>query len=141
LEKGTWQEEDTQVSEYVSKLESLSQEILDLKANLQAFVKRRAERNERVAVWGAGGKGIAVLAVTQLTGIAYVIDSDPNKQGRWTPVSDLPVVSPTALLAEPVDALIVTAMAYKDEIVHHLREEIAFKGEIVCLTDRLTVVT
>lgn len=108
--------------------------------DLRTFVETHHLQGRRVAVWGAGGKGVTVLAVAQVRGIAYVVDSDPHKQGRFTPVSHLPIFAPQKLLLDPVDAVIVTALAYRDEILTELREALGFRGTIAILGQRLQIV-
>lgn len=76
----------------------------------------------QVAVWGAGHQALATIA---LTGIApqvrYVVDSAPFKQGKFTPATHLPIVAPEHLEAEPVQAVIVMAAAYSDEVARQIR--------------------
>lgn len=107
--------------------------------DLSAFMKRCHAAGQRVAVWGAGGKGVASMAVAELSGVAYVIDSDPHKQGLHTPVCHFPIVPPSHLEQEPVDAIILTAIAYRSEILRDLRERLQFKGPIAVLSTRLEV--
>ncbi len=97
------------------------------------FVARRVSEGKRVAVWGAGGKGLASMSMARAQGLAYVIDSDPLKQGRYTPVSQLPVVPPSRLAEDPVDVVLLTALAYRDEIIAQLRDKLGFRGEIAVL--------
>jgi SAM-dependent methyltransferase len=97
------------------------------------FVGQRVAQGKRVAVWGAGGKGLAAMSLAKVHGLAYVIDSDPLKQGRFTPVLHLPVVPPSSLTQDPVDVVVLTALAYRDEIVAQLRDTLGFRGEIVAL--------
>jgi SAM-dependent methyltransferase len=89
----------------------------------------------KVAVYGSGAKGLTILSNANVTvdDIEYVIDSDPHKQGLFTPVSHLPVVSPDVLLNESPDLIIITAMAYKDEIVDKLRTYYHYKGKLMAL--------
>ncbi len=78
----------------------------------------------KVAVWGAGHQALAVLALTELAGkIRYVIDSAPFKQGRYTPATHIPIVSPSALDDDPVKAIIVMAASYNDEVVGIIRRK------------------
>ena len=107
--------------------------------DLSAFMERCHAAGHRVAVWGAGGKGVASMAVAGLSGVAYVIDSDPHKQGLHTPVCHFPIVPPSHLEKEPVDAIILTAIAYRSEILRDLRERLQFKGPIAVLSTRLEV--
>lgn len=55
-------------------VDTLAQEVL-------AFIETYKSVGKRVAVWGGGGKGIAVLAITNVRDIACLVDSDQYKQG------------------------------------------------------------
>ncbi len=83
----------------------------------------------RVAVWGAGHQALAVLSLANLgSRICYVVDSATFKQGKYTPATHVPIVSPEALTTDPVDAVIVMAASYSDEVAHILR---SFHGETI----------
>ncbi len=75
--------------------------------------------HRRIAVWGSGGKGIAALGSLDDAGpVAYVVDSDPFKQGKYLPVSGLLVKTPEVFFADnTIDALVITSLAYTDEIL------------------------
>lgn len=88
---------------------------------LRSFVGRFPPRT--VAVWGAGHQALAVLALAELgSDIRYVVDSAPFKQGRFTPATHIPIVAPDHLAADPVEAVIVMAAAYSDEVARLIRE-------------------
>lgn len=77
---------------------------------------------ERFAVWGAGHQSLATLALMRPFLPAYVVDSSPEKIGRYTPVTNLPIVAPERLGSDPVDALIVACAGYSDEVAAKARE-------------------
>jgi len=78
----------------------------------------------RVAVWGAGHQAFATIAMTGIASdIRYVVDSAPFKQGRYTPATHLPIVAPEALRTDPVDAVIVMAASYSDEVAQIVRQQ------------------
>ena len=69
-----------------------------LKAAFDAFLARFAPG--RVAIWGAGHQALALISLMDLAPrIAYVVDSAPFKQGRYTPATHLPIVAPERLAA------------------------------------------
>ena len=107
--------------------------------DLRQFMASCRQAGQRVAIWGAGGKGVASMAVAQIKDVAYVIDSDPYKHGLYTPVCHIPIVPPSHLRTDPVDAIILTALAYKAEILRELREHLQFTGVIAVLGTRLEV--
>ncbi|MDL2207710.1 class I SAM-dependent methyltransferase [Desulfovibrio sp. OttesenSCG-928-M16] len=83
---------------------------------IQAFAHFFAQ-HKRVAVWGAGHQAFTLLAMVPDTNpIAYIVDSAPFKQGRYSPVTHIPVVHPEKLLSDPVRALIVIGGSYSEEI-------------------------
>ncbi len=90
-----------------------------LKADFESFMRCYP----RVAAWGAGHQAFAILALMGLGGrICYVVDSAPFKQGKWTPVSHVPIVAPSALRSDPVDAIVIMAGSYSDEIVQIVKQ-------------------
>jgi len=121
------------LAEVASTVESLGEE-------LRAFIEHHHGRNEKVAIWGAGGKGLSCMAAAGISQIDLLVDSDPNKQGLITPVTHLRVEAPETLRHSQVSAVIVTAMAYKEEITRTLTEELQFKGRIAFLGRQLDVV-
>ena len=98
------------------------------------FLSGEAAGSRTVAIWGAGAKGVLTLAMVDTKAVAYLIDSDPVKHHRYTPVSHLEVLPPETLAKSPVNTVIITALAYKDEISRSLREQYAFTGKIACLS-------
>jgi hypothetical protein len=90
---------------------------------------------DRIAVWGAGGKGIAALSTLLHTDkITFVIDSDPHKQNRYLPGSAVRVVSPDQVnFQNDIDAIVITNLAYTDEVLNFLTAN-NFKGDIATLS-------
>lgn len=105
--------------------------------DLRALEQRCVADGLRLGVWGAGAKGLSVLAATQARGVSLLVDSDPHKQGRYTPGSGLRVEPIERLASTPVDIVVVTAMAYIDEIVTQLREVVGFAGPVYRLGNGL----
>jgi len=87
---------------------------------VHAFIRRFGPR--RVAVWGAGHQALAIMALLDLgSSIRYVVDSAPFKQGKFTPATHIPIVAPEQLASDPVDAVIVIAGGYADEVARTVR--------------------
>jgi 2-polyprenyl-3-methyl-5-hydroxy-6-metoxy-1,4-benzoquinol methylase len=110
-----------------------------LTQELRSFIRRFPGR--RVAIWGAGHQALALLALAELGDqVRYVVDSAPFKQGKFTPATHVAIVSPAALATDPVDAVLVMAAAYADEVVRALRRSYGNRLAIaVVRNDRLTV--
>ena len=92
-----------------------------MRRDLESFISRFPAR--RVAVWGAGHQAFALIALTGMGAkVRYVVDSAPFKQGRFTPATHVPIVAPQALSEDPVDAVIVIAGSYSDEVARAARD-------------------
>lgn len=91
---------------------------------------------KKVAIWGAGHQALAIIALTKIEDkIRYVVDSAPFKQGKYTPATHLPIVDPDALKSDPVDAIIVMAASYSDEVAGILRRKFNKKIKVSILRD------
>lgn len=105
-----------------------------LQSEIDGFIGRFKPR--QVAAWGAGHQALAILALANLGGkLRYVVDSATFKQGRFTPATHIPIVSPDALESDPVEAIIVMAASYSDEVVETLRERYPGRFHISVLRD------
>ena len=89
---------------------------IKIESEINEFLSHFKEKS--VAIWGAGHQALAIIALTRIADkIRYVIDSAPFKQGKYTPATHLPIVTPNTLRSDPVDAVVVMAASYSDEVV------------------------
>ena len=104
--------EDNDIMAIVKKREVLNitgqyREVDVLIKDLQKIAADYKAQNKKIAVWGAGHRTLALLALSELKDIAYVIDSAKFKQGKFTPLLHLKIVSSEHLREEKVDLVIV----------------------------------
>ena len=104
---------------------------------LRIWAADQTAAGKQLAFWGAGYKSIAAIAELDLAGIACVIDSDPAKEGLFTPVSHLPIRHPDSVDFGAIDAIVLVAAAYRGEILRQIRESIRFAGPVVACADRM----
>lgn len=116
------------------ELANIQSAAVSISGAFRDFLNAESVAGRKVAIWGAGAKGVLTLAMVEVNSVAYLVDLDPVKHGRFLPVSHLQVSPPGRLLEEPVDTVIITALAYKDEIVHDLIAKYSFKGKISYLS-------
>lgn len=91
---------------------------------------------KKVAVWGAGHQALAVISLAEIAQkIGYVVDSAPFKQGKFTPASHLPIVAPQSLNENPVEAVIVMAASYSDEVARNLKSQFPHIKHVAILRD------
>jgi len=67
--------------------------------------------------------------------IRYVIDSAVFKQGKYTPATHIPIVHPDTLNSDPVDAIIVMAASYSDEVARIIRQKFDRNINVAILRD------
>jgi SAM-dependent methyltransferase len=121
-------------------LSAVSNAVNSLGQELREFINRYHSTNRKVAIWGAGGKGLSVLAAADIGDVDLLIDSDPNKQGLITPASHLKIEAPSVLAGANIAAVIITAMAYRNEIERTLTDDFLFRGDIAVLGHHLDLV-
>lgn len=107
--------------------ESICQEVND-------YVAAKKAAGKTIAIWGASHQGFTLASTADLGGvIRYIIDSAPFKQNRYSPASHIPIVSPETAIKDPVDAIIIIAPGYTDEIAGIIKENFPYETEIVVL--------
>ncbi|MFA5095787.1 MAG: methyltransferase domain-containing protein [Candidatus Omnitrophota bacterium] len=105
-----------------------------IKGEIERYIRRFKEK--RVAVWGAGHQALALLSLANLSGkIKYVVDSAGFKQGKFTPATHIRILSPEALKQDPVDAVIVMAASYSDEVARIIHKRFGRKIHIAILRE------
>jgi SAM-dependent methyltransferase len=83
--------------------------------------QRRLERMERtgrrVALWGAGAKGVSFLNMLPAHGaVHYAVDVNPRKQGKFIAGTGQRIRAPAFLSEDRPDVVIVVNPLYQDEI-------------------------
>jgi cyclopropane fatty-acyl-phospholipid synthase-like methyltransferase len=120
--------------------ERVASRATDLARQIASFIDEHKKRSEAVAIWGAGGKGLSLLAAADVSRVDALVDADPHKIGRFTPVSHLRVSSPDVLREHKIDAVIITAPTYHREILQILEDRYHFRGRIAVVDDDFTII-
>jgi len=93
-----------------------------LKAEIERYVGRFKDKG--VAIWGAGHQALTIISLTEMADkIRYVVDSATFKQGKYTPATHIPIVSPEMLDYDPVEAIIVISGSYSNEVSKIIRRK------------------
>jgi len=101
----------------LSYMENLRQNII---SQIDAYIDSREPGS--VAVWGASHQAFFIMAMlNNVRKLKYVVDSAEFKQGKYTPVSHIPIVAPRKAASDRVEAIIVMAGSYSDEVISHIR--------------------
>jgi len=107
---------------------------VQLKNEIEEYICRL--KGKKVAIWGAGHQALAIISLINLADkIKYVVDSAAFKQGKYTPATHVRIVSPDALESDPVDAIIIMAAGYSDEVANIIRQKFDRNINISILRD------
>jgi SAM-dependent methyltransferase len=93
---------------------------------IQSVLQQNHEQG--VAIWGAGAKGLSIMSNLDLQSVAAVVDSDPNKIGRYTPGQVL-IQDPVTLMEKNIGHVIISAVAFQRVILTKLRE-MNYRGQV-----------
>lgn len=106
-----------------------------VQADVDNLLNRLSAKGKQAAIWGASHQGFTLAGTLELgEKVAYIIDSAPFKQGRFAPASHLRIVAPEQAALEPVDAILIVAPGYTDEIAGIIRQQ--FGTDILIYTLR-----
>ncbi|HSK25560.1 MAG TPA: class I SAM-dependent methyltransferase, partial [Jiangellales bacterium] len=96
--------------------------VLDVKSDLLEFLVGASRRGELVAGYGAPGKGNTLLNHCGVREdlLAFTVDRNPAKQGRYLPGTHIPIRGPEALADAGPDYVLVLPWNLRDEIAAQL---------------------
>jgi ubiquinone/menaquinone biosynthesis C-methylase UbiE len=101
--------------------ETIEKNIASGISNLETFIANTALAGQRLAGYGAGGRGVMTLAAVSNSKImTFLVDRKPKKAGLLAPKSHIPVVDIDHLRAHPVDVVLVFSFGYMAEIQDEL---------------------
>ena len=105
-----------------------------IRKELAELAEQLKAGNLRLALWGASHQGFTLASTTAIGSFAeYIIDSAPFKQGKYAPVSHLPIVSPGDFAKNPVSAILIAAPGYTKEIREQIRKMFGEEIEVWAL--------
>nr|WP_024837308.1 class I SAM-dependent methyltransferase [Clostridium sp. 12(A)] len=103
-------------------------------SEIDQLIKELEAGGKRLAVWGASHQGFTLASTTKIGAFAeYMIDSAPFKQGKYAPASHLPIVPSEHFMTDPVDAILIVAPGYTEEIAGIIKEKFGRDVEILAL--------
>ena len=102
---------------------AIEENMVAIRASLSRFCERCAREGKRIAMWGASHQAFSVLSVLGVdTGVAYILDSAPFKQGKFAPASHVPIVPPEHFFDDPVPCILIVSPDYAAEIARIAKE-------------------
>ena len=83
--------------------------------------------------YGAAAKCMTMLNYCGVSTdlISMISDANPRKQGLLCPGVRIPVVSPTEVIAQNPDYIMIGAWNFKDEIISYFRNDLRYRNEFI----------
>ena len=99
---------------------------------LRELVVGLAQEGKAIAGYGAAAKGFSVLKLAGIgeEAIRYFVDDSPAKQGKFTPVTHIPVISRDEAESKLPDYFFITAPNYADVIIEKEKAR-GYKGKFI----------
>lgn len=87
--------------------------------NFSRQVFKLKKRGAKIAAFGASAKGNTLLNSASMNTdiIKYIADETPEKIGKYSPRTGIPIVNKQELIKDPPDYLIILSWNFKDEII------------------------
>ena len=113
-----------------------------VKRDLLRFLLDAQERGESVVGYGAPGKGNTLLNHCGIRPdlLAFTVDRNPHKHGKFLPGSRIPVMAPEAIAAARPDYVLVLPWNLRAEISAQLHYVAQWGGRLVFAIPSLQIV-
>ena len=127
----------------VDAYQDFSERVDEVRADLRAFLDRARADSRSVVAYGAAAKGNTLLNACNVTNadIAYVVDRNEYKQGRFLPGSHLEIRDPSEVEVTKPDFLVILAWNLRDEITEQMRVIEGWGGRFVVPIPSVEVLT
>jgi SAM-dependent methyltransferase len=113
LKAGAWEDVSWVADGVIAFAENYSMRV----AAWEESLKQIERANQRAVVWGAGAKGVSFVNMLKIhTQIAYVVDVNPHKEGKYIAGAGQQIVPPEFLQEYRPDVVIIMNPMYEGEI-------------------------
>jgi hypothetical protein len=108
----------TQMASY----QAFSEKVQETKRKLLEFLIGIKREGRSICGYGAPGKGNTLLNYCGIRTdfLDYTVDRNPYKQGKYTPGTHIPILSPERIRETRPDYLLILPWNFKDEIVEQM---------------------
>ena len=109
------------------------------KRKIKEIISEFTEDNKTIAMWGAGGFGLAAITLYDIPaeGISFYIDVDSNKWGMEYLNNAIPIISPQNAKHLKPDLIIITSM-YSRSIKQQIAK-MAFQTRILTIFPKISL--
>ena len=115
------------------KLEKFKFKIKNHSKKMNELIKKLKNRRNKISVYGASGKGQALMQFCKIDNkfIDHVFDKSKLKQGRFTPGTNIKIMDPKYISKKKPDYLIILSWNIKDEIIKQEKDFFRKGGKFI----------
>lgn len=120
---------------------AFAEQVRRTKSGILEFLIATAREGKRVAGYGAPGKGNTLLNYCGIKTdfIAFTVDRNPYKQGRFLPGSRIPIHHPDTIRSEKPDYVVIMPWNFREEIAEQMRDIAGWGGKFVVFVPEVEV--
>lgn len=114
---------------------------IDVKNTIEKMKEGVRSLDGTLAGFAASAKGNTLLNSSMITSenMRYIVDETPEKIGKYSPGTRIPIVSMIDLIRTPPDYLMILSWNFADEIIEKVRKA-GYKGKFIIPIPEFTIV-
>jgi len=103
------------------------------------LIRGLKEKGKIIAGYGAAAKGFSILKLAGIDEkhLDYFIDDSPAKQGKYTPISHIPIISREEAYKKLPDYMFITAPNYEKIIIEKNKKFMEGGGKFITADSRI----
>ncbi len=130
----------TNLNSYSTSLK-YKKNVEDVSLRLRKLVLELVRKGKKIAGYGAAAKGMTILKCSNIGNrLNYFVDDSPAKQGFYSPVDHIPIISRKDAEKKLPDYFIILAPNYSDIIIQKEKKFIQNGGNFIVLTKDIKVI-
>ncbi len=124
--------EDTQGIASLEAWQQFAKKTHQHRIDLKNMIKSELDAGKKIIGYGASARSSTLLNFCDINHnhLICVADQNPLKHNRYTPGTNILIVSPDRALEEKPDTVVILAWNFKDEIIEDLSNK-GFKGNVI----------
>ena len=109
-----------------------TKKVMNTSAELRNLVLKLKKNKKTIAGYGAAAKGMTILKCSNIGNeLSYFVDDSPAKQGWYSPVDHVPIISRKEANKKLPDYFIILAPNYSDVIISKEKDFIKKGGKFI----------
>ena len=115
--------------------------VINISSELRKVVLNLIKKGKTIAGYGAAAKGMTILKCSNIGNkLKYFVDDSPAKQGFYSPVDHIPIISREEAEKKLTDYFIILAPNYSDVIINKEKKYLSNGGKFIIPKNGIKIV-